>query len=420
MLVACSSDDAITLDPPPAGAAEPGGSDPDEPDPSGLEPETPGDEKPPLYVVSTGVSTETDFVGYLATVTSLDAGTTFDLDDAAEIGVGAWIFNRPGDSSIYVASLADPTIVRWEVPDEGVFVERETLSVASLGVTTAYLAASAPIFSADKSYFIDDEQDQVVIWSPSRMELLGTIQLDDEPEGILRPYPEGAIVVHGDQLIITVYWRDPDDTTSYGDHVRVVTIDTNTDSIVDSAVERRVTHAAFNAESSDGTAYFTPYSLYAAYREIGAGHGAQSLAMRINPDEDTFDPNFSLDMSALVGGRPAGDFTLLDDETALLRVRHPEIVDPVDPEDWQATLWGEAGFLWWRWHVGDAEAVQIDNQEPGALGATVFKIDGKTYSTRYAADQSSTALVEITPAGEFLPSIEGTGSIVGGGVIRVR
>jgi hypothetical protein len=301
-----------------------------------------------------------------------------------------------------------------------VFVEHETLSLASLGITSAYLAASAPIFTADKSYFIDDEQDQVVIWSPSRMELLGSIQLGDPPEGALRPYPEGAIVVHEDQLVITVYWRDPEDTTSYGDHVRVVTIDTRTDTIVDSSVETRVTHAAFNAQSSDGTAFFTPYSLYAAYREIGEGHGAPSLALRIEPGEDTFDAGYALDMSALVGGRPAGDFTLLDDETALLRVWHPEIVDPVDPAEWQDVLWGEAGFLWWRWRIGDSEAVQIDNQEPGALGATVFKIDGKTYSTRYAADQSSTALVEITPAGEFLPSIEGTGLIVGGGVIRVR
>src|SRR5262245_54338738 len=51
---------------------------------------------PPLYVVSTGLSTETEFVGYLTTATSLDAGATFDLGRAAEIGAGAWIFNRPG------------------------------------------------------------------------------------------------------------------------------------------------------------------------------------------------------------------------------------------------------------------------------------------------------------------------------------
>lgn len=49
-------------------------------------------------------------------------------------------------------------------------------------------------------------------------------------------------------------------------------------------------------------------------------------------------------------------------------------------------LWQEAGFLWWRWHIGDAQAVQIANQEPGSLGATVFKIDDKTYSTRHARE----------------------------------
>jgi hypothetical protein len=72
--------------------------------------------------------------------------------------------------------------------------------------------------------------------------------------------------------------------------VRVVTIDTTTGSVVDSSVEQRVPHAAFNAQSADATAYFTPFSLHAAYREIGADHRAPSLAMRVEPGEDVFDP----------------------------------------------------------------------------------------------------------------------------------
>lgn len=374
----------------------------------------------PLYVVSTGLISGDDFLGYLAPIHSLEGGMTFDLANAVEIGYGAWIFNRPGDASIYVASLAEPTIVRWEVEGDGDFSERETLDFSNLGIGSAYLAASAPIFSASKSYFADDEQDQIIVWSPESMELLDTIALGDADEGNLRPIPEGTMLIRDDKLVVTVGWRDVDDTTLYGDHVRVVTIDTETDEIVDSQIEDRSVHAALNTMASDGTAYYSPYSLYAAYTQIGGNHGAPSLVMRILPGETSFDSDFLLDLSQLVGGRPAGDYTLLDDETALIRAWHPEIVDTVDPQDWQAVLWNEAGFKWWRWHVGDDEATEIANQDPGAQGATVFKIDGKTYTTRYAEDLESTDLVEITPAGEFLPAITAPGLIVGGGVIRVH
>jgi hypothetical protein len=344
----------------------------------------------------------------------------FGLDRAVEVGAGAWIFNRPGDDSVYVASLAAPTLVRWEVRGDGDFVQQETLDFSSLGTSTAYLAASTQIFSAKKSYFVDEDQDQIVIWNPERMELIGTIPLGDESEGALRPIPEGALLIHGDQLLVTVGWRDADDTSALGDHVRIVTIDTELDQIVDSSLEDRTVHAALNTLGADGIAYFCTFSLYAAYREIGAGHGAPSTLLRVEPDADRFDPDYALDLSTLVGGRPAGDFTLLDDQTALVRAWHPDLVDPVDPADWQAVLWNESGFLWWRWHIGDPEAEQIEDQEPGALGATVFKVGDKTYSTLYAADLSSTTLVEVTPSAEFVPVLEGPGQIVGGGVLRVH
>jgi hypothetical protein len=414
--VGCGSDESQLA--PPASSA--GASTPDAaPTPNASTPDaTPV--PAPLYVVSTGVVSGDDFLGYLTTVPSLEPGTTFNLDRAVEVGAGAWIFNRPGDDSVYVASLADATIVRWEVRGDGDFVRHETLDFGSLGTSSAYLAASTQIFSAGKSYFVDEDQDQLVIWNPERMELIGTLPLGDEPKGALRPIPEGALLIHGDQLVVTVGWRDADDTSALGDQVRIVTIDTKLDQIVDSSVEDRTTHAALNTVGADGTAYYSTYSLYAAYREIGVGHGAPSTLLRVEPDADRFDPEYSLDLSTLVGGRPAGDFTLLDDQTALIRAWHSDLVDPIDLADWQAVLWNESGFLWWRWHIGDAAAVQIPDQDPGALGATVFKVGDRTYSTLYAADLSSTTLVEVTPSAEFVPALEGPGQIIGAGVLRVH
>lgn len=374
----------------------------------------------PLYVVATGVPTGEELVGYLTTVRSIEAGTKINLDNAAEVGSLSWIFTRPGDAAVYVASLWEPTIVRWEANEAGDLKKTETLDLTNLGSSSAYLAASAPVFSETKSYFADEDQDQIVIWNPKTMEYIGTIPLGDEDEGNLRPIPEGSILVRGDKLVVTVGWRDADDTSVQGDHVRVVTIDTKSDEIIDSKVEDRAGHEGLNAMGSDGTAYFSPLSMYAAETQIGEGHGSASVVLRMLPGETSFDPDFSLDLSQLVGGRPAGDATLLDDQTALIRVWHPEIVDEIDPEKWQDVIWGQAGFKWWKWSLGDTQAVEIEDQEPGAQGATVFKIDGKTFTTRYAEDLSKTDLIEITPDGKLVPTFSTIGALAGPGVIRIR
>jgi hypothetical protein len=374
----------------------------------------------PLYVVSTGTVAGDDFIGYLATVPSLEPGAEYDLDDAAEIGTGSFIFGREREGAVYVASLAEPTITRWEIEGPGKFHKGKTVSFADLGFFSAYLAASAPIFSDEKSYFVDDEQDQVVIWNPARMELIGTIPLGDEDDGALMPVPEGAIVARGDRLLVTVGWRDPDDTTHFGDHVRVVAIDTRTDGIVDSSTDERSVHAALSATKSDGTAFYSPFSLYAAYRGVGDGHGAPSTLLRVAPDKSRFDAAYSVDLSELVGGRPAGDFTLLDDDVALIRVWHPELVDAVDESTARDVIRSQAGFLWWRWQVGDGEAVQIEDQAPSSLGSSLIAIDGKTYATSFLQEEDTTTLVEITDEGEFVPVLHGPGQIVGSGVMRVR
>jgi hypothetical protein len=374
----------------------------------------------PLYVVSTGVTQADQLIGYLTTTRSLGEGTKFDLDKAVELSGASWIFSRPEQpSSVYAASLTEPTLVRWEVRGEGDFVEHETLSFADLGLQRASSAARAPIFSDEKSYFVDSAQNQLVIWNPSEMSLLGTISLGDVEEGGLKPQAEWRLLVRGDKLVVILNFSDADDWTVLGESVTVVTVDTKTDEVIDRREQSRSSLLALSSESSDGTAYFSPYSTYVALREIGPKHGATPFVARILPGDTTFDPDYSLDLSELVGGRPAGDFTLLDDETALIRAWHPEEVVDADGTKMEI-LDQQAAFYWWRWNIGDAEAVQIPDQEPGARGATIITLDEKTYSIRYTAELKSSALSEITPSGEFVPALEGPGQIIGGGVLRVQ
>ncbi len=371
------------------------------------------------YVVSTGVSVGDEFVGYLASVPSLDAETNLDLDNAIEIEP-SWIFSKQGQPHVYAASLLSPTIIRYSVSDEGKMVPDKTVSFANFGLQSAYLAAGAPIYSDEKSYFVDDLQDQIVIWNPKRMETIGTIPLDDGMDGKLPPAAEGTIVIHDGLILTVIYWLDPnDDPSLYGSHVRLIAIDPKTDEIVSSTDDTRLTHAAPLGRATDGSLFYSPGSFISAEAVVGEGHGSPSRLLRVGPQESTFDADFDLDLSALVGGRPAGDYTLLNDDTALIRAWHGDLADTITDENWKDVLWSQAGFMWWRWHVGDAEAVQIPDQTPAALGSSVFSLDGKTYVLRTSADSASTTLDEIDDQGGFRPALTGPGQFIGN-VIRVR
>jgi hypothetical protein len=372
-----------------------------------------------VYVVSTGLFGDNEFIGYLATVPSLDEATTFSLEDALEIEP-SWIFAKEGQPYVYAASLAQPTIDRYRVGDDGGLTKDGSVSFAAYGLESAYMAAMAPIFSDEKSYFVDDLQDQMVIWNPKEMKAIGTIAFHDAMEGALPATPEGTVVVHDSLILTSIQWLDwTVDSSQYGSHVRLLAIDPATDTIVKSTDDDRLTYASPQARASDGTEYFSPASLIAAYSLV-PGHGSPSRVLRVRPGAREFEPTYALDLSALVGGRPAGDFTLLDDQTALLRAWHSDLADPVTAENWQEVLWQQAGFKWWRWHVGDVQAVEIPNQSPGTLGAAVLKIDGQVYVLRTNEDSTTSTLDHIDAQGAFVAGLSGPGQFIGNGVIRIR
>ena len=228
------------------------------------------------YAVSTGVLAGDEFIGYITTVPSLEAGTSVNLDNALEIEP-SWLFSQPGEPYVYAASIFSPTIVRYALGKDGTLAEDEVVSFANLGLQSAYLAAAAPVYSGEKSYFVDDLQDQIVIWNPKRMEVIGTIPLDDGNDGDLPPAAEGTIVEHHGRLLTVIHWSDNEsDMSLYGSHVRLVAIDPETDTIVDATDEERLSHAAPLGRGTDGSLYYSPGSFIAALTEVAPGHGSPS------------------------------------------------------------------------------------------------------------------------------------------------
>ncbi len=375
----------------------------------------------PAYVVSTSVSSGDDVQGFLVPVTSVEAGDTFNLDQAIEIPEST-VSAPTEDGVFFTAATAEPRITRWRLSESGALTAEQSISFAGLGVSRA--DASAELFYSDeKAYFHDDASRQVVIWNPKEMQIIGTIPLDlDLPESP-NLVPWLSLLVRQDRVFAVASWEEDFDAdwSKFGNHVRIVSIDPETDTVVESVDEPRCNYLIWSFAASDGTAYFSPLSYYAPMRSmLGEGLGVDNCSLRVVPPASTFDAGFSVDLSALAEGRPAGSLFLVNDGVAFIRVWHSELVSPVaaDKSNWQDVL-NEAGFLWWRWNIGSPSAELIPGQTPAASEATgMYRLGARKFIPRVTEDYSATTLDELDPAGALHPTLSGPGNIWG--IARLR
>jgi hypothetical protein len=401
---ACSGDDVTNVSAPltPDDGA-PGGDEPAPP----LAPPEP--EPDPLYVGAMRVFNPEGSRGYLFATASLGADGEVDVSRAVEID-DAWVFGD-GGPDFFTATLFEPTLTRWHVSPEGRFERGITLNFSNEGIGGTFAAASTPRISETKAYFVDSTSMQVVIWNPRDMELIGTIPLPDE--GVSAELePRADLIVRGDRAFVTVFWYSLDSgLIEYGDFVRLIAIDTETDRIIETTDDERCPTSSPSGTDADGNTYFSPWDYHTAVRGVfGAGYGSASCGLRVVPAGSSFDQSYELDLSTLVGGRPAGSMSLISDSEALLHVWHEELVD-VTPETWQDKRF-EPAYKWYRWQIGAPSAEELPDQAPSVEGSEFRVVDGKVLSFANNAEYSETTLIELDDEGYQHPGLVVPGWIV--------
>lgn len=264
-----------------------------------------------------------------------------------------------------------------------------------------YTAATTPLWSKEKAFFVDSESVQVVVWNPSSMELIQTIPLEAPPEGELVAKWTSGIAVTPDRVYVSTFWATGDGAwTTFGDHARLFAIDPETLEVVETTDDDRCQTLGPSGVASDGTAYFSPWDYHTAVHSIfGEGFGSTSCALRIRPGENALDAEYSVDLSELVGGLPAGGMVLVDDETALLHVWDNSLQEAT-PEDWEDKRW-EPGYYWYRWEIGSDEAERLPDQEPSTEGSSFIRVDGKFASLEPNTEYTETTVRELRPDGTF-------------------
>lgn len=379
-----------------------------------IAPEPPAAEPPPLpppaplYVGATRVFSPEGSNGYLFSVPSLGSDATVDLSRSVEL-VDAWVFGA-GGPDFFTATIFEPTIIRWHVTAEGTFEKGPTLSFANQGVGGTYTAASTPMFAEDKAYFVDASSMQVVVWNPRDMVFLRTIEL---PAPIIVGFePSAELAIRGDQVLVSVMWSSPSSGfTENADHVRLIAIDPLTDTVSQVTDDTRCASLSPAGVTSDGTVYYGPWDYHAAVRGVfGDGYGSASCGLRVVPAASALDAGYEIDLSSLVGGRPAGGLQLLNDEEALLHVWHEELLGATT-ESWVDQRF-EPGYKWYRWRLGSSEATELPDQVPSAEGSAWRVLDGKVISFSNDAEYTETTLVELDDTGRGRPGLVVPGWIV--------
>jgi hypothetical protein len=342
-----------------------------------------------------------------------------DSSTALEYPGGADVFGPALKNSFYVAPYTSPTVERWGVSAQGGFEKLGTISFANLGIGGA---GTRQVFSQGKAYFVADQQ--MVIWDPEAMELIGTVpipQLEYRENGLMSP-SLGLVSVRDDLLMIYLHWSDVDDWTRWADYSTQITFDTTTDTIVGAFDEPRCEMLEpFGRQTRDGKQYFSSDPTYQLLdRAMGAEHGTRSCGMRLLTNDGSFDPDFFIEVSSLVAGRPAGVVTMVSDDTAFIDVFHTELFGDSITADNHEVASNSQSYRFWLWHPGQNAAQDSVVQLPRS-SASVWQnvVDGKVYVQDHTEDFSVWTLLELRSDGSVHRGLTSSG-YAATGIVRIR
>jgi hypothetical protein len=237
-----------------------------------------------------------------------------------------------------------------------------------------------------------------------------TLQLDSPS---LLPAWLPTIQVQADRVMVTAVWEED---YRFGPASRIIMIDANTNQVLGQSDEPRCEQLAVSSRASNGTTYYSPYAHASAARGVlGSSYGSRACGLRVVPSGVSFDQGWEVDLSALAGGRPAGEFVLASDDVGFFRAYYPEEIG-VTAQTWQDEQ-GTPAYRWWRWEIGAASAEEVPGQAL-SVEAAHYVVGGKAYVGNPSADWSETTIVELDPSGAMRAGLVVPGTP--GGIVQVR
>ncbi len=383
-------------------------------------PDDAGEDMPPvedpLFAVCTLRFTPEGAVGFVALVDSLDEGA-LDTTTALEIGGLGSCAGRDGE--VFVGTSESPVITKYEIDDEGQLVEAGAVSLMPLGITNLFSFDGFQIVAPDKAYYIDNPTQQVAIFNPTTMTILGSIDLGmvDDLAGDSVFSNFGGVVQTEDRVVPFARYLDPvlDRTAS---RTTLAFIDTASDTAVFDTTER-CGGVASGDVLSNGDTYYGSNNITAADHRLGSEASFPPCLIRARAGADAIDDTFFVELNDYTGGLPTGGLVRAPGDASFV-LAYDETVTPIGPETIAREI--QAAQAWRLWLIpelgGSAMATRVD-----AFGLTsganfALEVEGITYFSRVAADFSGGELVRVNSDLSVVDALD-TGGITLG-AYRVR
>lgn len=376
-------------------------------------PDQGGPEPDPLYILGGATPTPDGLVGYVFVSDSIGSDVEVDLANSLEIpGVGAILVSNPPDGAFFAASMAAPTLQRYDVDDEGAITAGETVSFAGLGLNGQ--GSSFAIVSATKAYVFDWQLLLAVEFNPTTMEIVTSFELDGLDAGENLTPEIGRMIENGGRWVANVrYFEDGGPQSAVETRLLVldpsdnsVTYDTQTDC-----------GNLLWAVETDAAIYYTPHANQPVFEFLEIDDHAP-CAKRVLRGAAEFDDGYVLDLNATFGGLTAPS-TSGPGSVGYVLTYDEDIGGPVNERTAFTAGWVAAAYDF----DGATVLGEVADLPPGggaALSAFSVTVEGEQRFLlgAVAADFSSTVFYDISDPQQAEEAFTVPG--FGGLIARVR
>lgn len=354
----------------------------------------PGEGEGSLYVLATSVHTPDITTRYLTTVSSVDAGD-LDLSNAVELPGGP-VFAHNG--AVFAATQSQ-SIVRFDVDEDGRLVEGLTMSVAGLGVEPSF----GNYFASDeRAFLLDSSSLRFVVWNPSTMEIITTLDVEDESLVDMEPYGDRFIELGDGRVLLPLWWSDWNREVIHPFASALLLLDTESLTVERFVEAPGCSGTNWGTRTENGDVWLVSDAWSWFFKWIDESVPA-SCGIRFTGTE--LAQGGSIDLGAKVGGRPAGYFGYAGDGLAYTVALHQEELSSESAEDLYSRFNDPAWYVYRLSLDDDAPGERVPGIDGASANYVVFdRLEDRFFVRRYDVNgQGRTTLFELPSTGAAQP-----------------
>ncbi len=295
------------------------------------------------------------------------------------------------DGSVFVWDRDAVTVTRYEVSDQLKLTKGATVSFANYGFK---YGADLTFISPTRAYMLVSEQNQVITWDPSKMEISGkfSLNLPARPDLDTFPIPIG---VSGNNLYLSVFSANYDDQICYPKNV-VAIIPTDKDGPVTLVEDGRTLPGLGGYVLPNGDVYVVGDGDAGNFSAYGPASNPPAGVLRIKAGQAAFDPSYFINLETATNSPGVVANWKIDQNTLLARVWDSTTPLPKAVDEYFAAQ----NFISKKVDLTTGKAVDFPALPKGGFSSNIQDVvDGKTYFPLPNSDGSAEIAYRLTADG---------------------